>query len=80
MPRAVWAGTVEFQLWSDGQTALATERVLSASRLYGQRRFLDGGPHALVRQTVNGIVSNQGGTTVLGRLTYRARDGIISPA
>jgi hypothetical protein len=40
--------------------------------------FLDGGPHALVRQTVNSVAVSQG-TAVFGRLTFRARDGVISP-
>ena len=63
--------------WSNGTSDPSASFQLPGSLVSGA--FLDGGPHALVRQTVNGIVSNQGGTTVLGRLTYRARDGIISP-
>jgi len=63
--------------WSNGTSDPSASFQLPGSMVSGA--FLDGGPHALVRQTVNGIVSNQGGTTVLGRLTYRARDGIISP-
>jgi hypothetical protein len=63
--------------WSNGTGDPGTSFQLPGSMVSGA--FLDGGPHALVRQTANGIVVSQGSTAVLGRLTYRARDGVISP-
>ena len=62
--------------WSNGTGDPGTSFQLPGSMQSGA--FLDGGPHALVRQTVNSVVSS---TTarVYGRLTYRARDGVISP-
>ena len=63
--------------WSNGTGNPGTSYQLPGSMTSGA--FLDGGPHALVRQTVNSVVTNQGANTVFGRLTFRARDGVISP-
>ncbi len=64
--------------WSNGTGNPGTSYQLTGSMVSGA--FLDGGPHALVRQTVNRVVSSQpGAVVVLGRLTFRARDGVISP-
>jgi hypothetical protein len=43
--------------------------------------FLDGGARALVRRTISGsvVTSSSGSAGTLGRLVFRARDGIISP-
>ncbi len=62
--------------WSNGTTDPGTSFELPGSMISGQ--FLDGGPRALVRQTVNSAVSSKSGA-VPGRLTFRARDGVISP-
>ncbi len=63
--------------WSNGTGDPGTSYQLPGSMISGA--FLDGGPHALARQTVNGIAASQAGTTVFGRLIFRARDGVISP-
>jgi hypothetical protein len=57
--------------WSNGDPDSSYQ--LPGSLISGQ--FLDGGPHALFRQTVNA----SGKAAVPGRLIYRARDGQISP-
>ena len=63
--------------WSNGTGDPGTSYQLPGSLVSGA--FLDGGPHALVRQTVNSVVSAPGSTTIFGRLNFRARDGVISP-
>lgn len=55
--------------WSNGTTEDGTSFELPGSMLSGS--FLDGGPQALIRQRLN--------TTTVGRLLFRARDGVISP-
>jgi hypothetical protein len=63
--------------WSNGTGDPGTSYQLPGSLVSGA--FLDGGPHALIRQTVNSVAASQGGTAIFGRLTFRARDGVISP-
>ena len=62
--------------WSNGTGDPGTSYQLPGSLESGA--FLDGGPHALVRQTVNSVVSSTA-PKVYGRITFRARDGVISP-
>ena len=71
-----YGGTPAVVGWSNGTGDPGTSYQLPGSLISGA--FLDGGPYALVRQTVNAVVSGQTGA-VLGRLTFRARDGVISP-
>jgi hypothetical protein len=64
--------------WSNGTGDPGTSYQLPGSLISGA--FLDRGPHALVRQTVNSVVSGSNqANAVLGRLMFRARDGVISP-
>ena len=64
--------------WSNGTGDPGTSYQLPGSMISGA--FLDGGPHALIRQTVNGVTSGSSGASpVYGRITFRARDGVISP-
>ena len=55
--------------WSNGTTEDGTSFELPGSMVSGS--FLDHGPQALIRQRLN--------TTTVGRLLFRARDGVISP-
>ena len=71
-----YGGTPAVVGWSNGTGDPGTSYQLPGSLISGA--FLDGGPYALVRQTVNAVVSSQTGA-VLGRLLFRARDGVISP-
>jgi hypothetical protein len=73
---AGYGGTPAVVGWSNGTGEPGTSYQLPGSLVSGA--FLDGGPDALVNQTVNAAVSSQAGA-VLGRLTFRARDGILSP-
>jgi hypothetical protein len=70
-----FGGTPAVVGWSNGSSD-AYE--LLGSMVSGA--FLDGGPRALVRQTVSGSVNPaQSAAGTQGRLTFRARDGIIGP-
>jgi hypothetical protein len=55
--------------WSNGATAEGTSFELPGSMVSGA--FLDGGPRALIRARLN--------NPVVGRLLFRARDGVLSP-
>jgi hypothetical protein len=55
--------------WSNGTTADGTSFELPGSMVSGA--FLDGGPKALIRARLN--------NPVVGRLLFRARDGVLSP-
>ena len=71
-----YGGTPAVVGWSNGTGDPGTSYQLPGSLQSGA--FLDGGPYALVRQTVNAVVSSPT-TAVQGRLTFRARDGVLSP-
>ena len=70
-----YGGTPAVVGWSNGTGDPGTSYQLPGSLQSGA--FLDGGPYALATQTVNLVVTGQ--TAVSGRLTFRARDGILSP-
>jgi len=74
-----YGGTPAVVGWSNGTGDPGTSYQLPGSFISGA--FLDGGPYALVNQTVNAAVGGQTGQTtpILGRLMFRARDGVISP-
>ena len=69
-------GTSAVVGWSNGTGDPGTSYELPGSLINGA--FLDGGPDALADQTVNAVVSSQT-SAVLGRLMFRARDGVLSP-
>jgi hypothetical protein len=71
-----YGGTPAVVGWSNGTGDPGTSYQLPGSLQSGA--FLDGGPYALVNQTVNAVVSGPT-TAVQGRLTFRARDGVLSP-
>ncbi len=72
-----FGGTPAAAGWSNGGD---TSYELPGSLIPGA--FLDNGPYSLVRQALTGAVVNTSSsqsTARLGRLVFRARDGVISP-
>ncbi len=72
-----YGGTPAAVGWSNGTNDPGASFELPGSLISGQ--FLDNGPRALVRSTINSAVLNGTSTAQPGRLTFRARDGVISP-